>query len=152
MLVFTSAQLAQIFEHTQAEAPNEACGLLVGLDQRVTEVLPAANVASSPRVEYLMDPHDQIRHFQIMEDRGLELLGIYHSHPSSPAYPSPTDLFMAYYPEAVYAIISLLSDDKPVLRTFRMVDGLIKEVAFQVMPTAPFNKKDAHQFSESTKT
>jgi proteasome lid subunit RPN8/RPN11 len=151
MLVFTPAQVAQIFEHTQAEAPNEACGLLVGLERRVTKVLPAANVASSPRVEYLMDPHDQIRHFQVIEDQGLELLGIYHSHPSSPAYPSPTDLFMAYYPEVVYAIVSLPPDDKPILRTFRMVEGQISEVAFKVMPAAALNEKRADQFRESTK-
>ena len=151
MLVFTPAQVAQIFEHTQAEAPNEACGLLVGHNRRVTGVLPAANVAGSPRGEYLMDPHDQIRHFQVMEDQGLELLGIYHSHPTSEAYPSATDLSMAYYPEAVYAIISLLPDEAPILRTFRIVDGQISEVAFKVMPAVASNAKRVDQFSESDK-
>jgi proteasome lid subunit RPN8/RPN11 len=141
MLVFSAAQLAQLFAHTQAAAPNEACGLLVGHNRRVTEVLPAGNIASSPRVEYLMDPHDQIRHFQVIEDQGLELLGIYHSHPSSEAYPSATDLSMAYYPEAVYAIVSLLPDVAPTLRTFRIVDGQISEVAFKVLPAVASNAK-----------
>lgn len=133
-LILTEVQLAQIFVHTQTEAPNEACGLLAGLDQRVVHVLPAINVAESPTVEYLMDPHDQLRHFQTIEAQGLELLGIYHSHPNSPAYPSPTDLSMAYYPEAIYGIVSLLQSENPVLRTFRISDGRISEVAFKVAP------------------
>jgi proteasome lid subunit RPN8/RPN11 len=87
----------------------------------------------------MMDPHDQIRHFQAMEEQGLDLLGIYHSHPASQAYPSPTDLSMAYYPEAVYAIISLMQSRHPVLRTFRIVDGQVSEVAFQIMPSGAKN-------------
>ena len=135
MLTLTHTQLRQMFDHTEAEAPNEACGLLAGDAQHVTRVLPAKNVAKDPRVEYLMDPQDQILHFQAMEEQGLELLGIYHSHPVSPAYPSPTDLSMALYPEAVYAIVSLMEFNHPVLRTFCIVDGQIAEVPFQVMPS-----------------
>ncbi len=82
-----------------------------------------------------MDPHEQIRHFHMIEEQGLDLLGIYHSHPVSPAYPSPTDLSMAYYPEAVYAIVSLIQSDNPILRAFRMVDGQISEVTFQMVPS-----------------
>jgi proteasome lid subunit RPN8/RPN11 len=96
--------------------------------------LPAINIADNPTVEYLMEPHDQLRHFQAMEEAGLELLGIYHSHPSSPAYPSPTDLSMAYYPEAVYVIASLTQRESPVLRAFRILDGQISEVGFRVVP------------------
>jgi len=131
-LILTRAQFAQILAHTRAEAPNEACGLLAGTAGCVTHVLPATNVADNPRVEYLMDPHDQLRHFQVIEEQGLELLGIYHSHPSSPAYPSPTDLAMAYYPEAVYIIVSLMQSDRPTLRAFRIVEGQISEVDFQL--------------------
>jgi proteasome lid subunit RPN8/RPN11 len=135
MLTLTQAQLRQIFEHTQAEAPNEACGLLAGIAQHVIQVLPATNVARNPRVEYLMDPQSQIRHFQAIEEQGLELLGIYHSHPASPAYPSPTDLSMAFYPETVYAIVSLTENQSPVMRTFRIVDSQVEEVAFKVIPS-----------------
>ena len=124
----------QILEHTRAEAPNEACGLLAGRDQYVTHVLPATNVAEDPLVGYLMDPEDQLRHFHMIEEQALDLLGIYHSHPASGAYPSPTDLSMAYYPEAVYAIVSLMQSDHPVLRAFRIVDGQVSEVKFQMVP------------------
>ena len=136
-LILTRAQFTQILAHTRAEAPNEACGLLAGTAGRVTHVLPATNVADNPRIEYLMDPHDQLRHFRAIEEQGLELLGIYHSHPTSPAYPSPTDLAMAYYPEAVYIIVSLMRSDSPTLRAFRLVDGEVSEVDLRLAPAAP---------------
>lgn len=134
-LILSQAQFRQILKHARAEAPNEACGLLAGREGYVTQILPATNVAENPRVGYLMDPHDQIRYFQAIEEQGLDLLGIYHSHPVSPAYPSPTDLSMAYYPEAVYAIVSLMQSDNPILRAFHIVDGQISEVAFQISET-----------------
>jgi len=132
-LILSQAQFKRILEHARAEAPNEACGLLAGQEGYVTHVLPATNVAENPRVGYLMDPHDQIRHFQAIEEQDLDLLGIYHSHPVSEAYPSPTDLSMAYYPEAVYAIVSLMQSVNPILRAFRIVDGQISEVSFQMV-------------------
>jgi proteasome lid subunit RPN8/RPN11 len=137
-LILSQEHLKQILEHARAEAPSEACGLLAGLAGRVLHVLPAANIAPNPAVEYLMDPYDQLRHFQAMEEQGLELLGIYHSHPTSPAYPSPTDLSRAYYPEAVYSIVSLAPSEAPVLRAFRLVEGQISEVTFQVIPSETF--------------
>ena len=133
-LILSQELFQQILEHTRNEAPNEACGLLAGRDGHVTHVLPASNVAEDPQVKYLMDPQDQLDYFQTIDDMGLELLGIYHSHPASSAYPSPTDLSMAYYPEAVYAIVSLMQSDHPVLRAFRIVDGQVSEVKFQMVP------------------
>ena len=134
-LILSEEHFRRILEHARAEAPNEACGLLAGRDGHVTHVLPAANVAENPLVGYLIDPHDQIRHFHMIEEQGLDLLGIYHSHPVSQAYPSLTDLSMAYYPDAVYAIVSLTQSDNPNLRAFRMVDGQVSEVTLQVVPS-----------------
>jgi proteasome lid subunit RPN8/RPN11 len=138
-LILSQAHFRQILEHARVEAPNEACGLLAGREGHVAYVLPATNVAENPLVGYLMDPHDQIRHFQAIEEQGLDLLAIYHSHPVSQAYPSPTDLSMSYYPEVVYAIVSLMRSDHPVLRTFRIVDGQVSEVAFQMIPSEATN-------------
>ena len=140
----------QILEHTRAEAPNEACGLLAGRDQHVTHVLPAANVAENPLVGYLMDPEDQLRHFHMIEEQALDLLGIYHSHPASGAYPSPTDLSMAYYPEAVYAIVSLMQSDHPVLRAFRIVDGQVSEVKYQMVPPESKDGRASTPLREAT--
>jgi proteasome lid subunit RPN8/RPN11 len=148
-LILTEAQIEQIVAHTKAEAPKEACGMLVGTAGRVTQVLPAINVAENPAVEYLMDPHDQLRHFQAMEEQGLELLGIYHSHPASPAFPSATDLSMAYYPEAVYVIASLADSEKPVLRAFRIVDDQISEVSLKVVPIESADGQSTNLQSES---
>ncbi len=63
---------------------------------------------------------------QIDEQR-WELLGIYHSHTHTEAFPSPTDLELAFYPEAVYLIVSLQDPDRPVVRAFNIVDGEITE-------------------------
>jgi proteasome lid subunit RPN8/RPN11 len=134
-LSLTQKQLKKVLAHIRAEAPNEACGLLAGKGDRVTHVLPAQNVAEDPTVEYLMDPQEQLRHFQAIEEHELKLLAIYHSHPASTAYPSPTDLSRALYPEATYVIVSLLQSDDPVLRAFRMVDNEITEVGFEVIPS-----------------
>ena len=138
-LIMSQEHFRQILDHTRAESPNEACGLLAGRDGHVMHVLPAANVAENPRVGYLMDPHDQISHFYAIEEQDLDLLGIYHSHPASSAFPSVTDLSMAYYPEAVYAIISLVQDDSPVLRAFRMVEEEISEVIVRLEPATRTN-------------
>lgn len=143
-LIISQDHFRQILDHTRAESPNEACGLLAGRDGRVTHVLPAGNVAENPRVGYLMDPHDQISHFCAIEEQDLDLLGIYHSHPASLAYPSDTDLSMAYYPETVYAIISLVQDDSPILRAFRIINEEISEVIVRLEPPARTNDGPDH--------
>jgi len=94
----------QICSQADVHLPEEACGLLAGNDQRVQEVIPIPNILHSP-VRYRMDPTDQLRAFQQIEERGFELVGIFHSHPLGPNRPSDTDIAEAYYPESVYVII-----------------------------------------------
>ena len=60
---------------------------------------------------------------------GAEIVAIYHSHPESPAYPSATDVELAFWPEAVYLICSLADPSQPTIRAFRIRDGAIAEVA-----------------------
>lgn len=88
-----------------AYAPEEACGILAGRRREVLRIIPITNQLHSP-VRYLMEPHEQLKAFQLIEAQGLELLAIYHSHPQGPEGPSPTDIAEAYYPEAVYLIWS----------------------------------------------
>ncbi len=95
----------QMRSDVAAHAPEEACGLLAGLDREVLAFFPITNEVHSP-VRYVMEPHEQLKAFQDMEAQGWELLGIYHSHPRGPDRPSPTDIAEAYYPEAVYLIWS----------------------------------------------
>ncbi len=117
--------LEEIIAHARAEAPNECVGLLFGRDDRVERVWRGTNIHRSP-FSYQMDPAELLRAFREMEAMGLELVGIYHSHPAAPAYPSKTDVARAYYPEAVYVIVSL-QEDPPVIRAFRIQDGRVTE-------------------------
>lgn len=116
-----------IVEQARAEYPNEACGLLGGKDGVATKLSRMTNAERSP-VIYRMDPKEQLRVFNELDAEQLELVAIYHSHTRSPAYPSVTDVSLAYYPEAVYLIVSLAEPDAPDLRGFRIQDGKIFEV------------------------
>jgi proteasome lid subunit RPN8/RPN11 len=117
-------------EHARDEYPNECCGLLAGQGSQVTRLFRGQNVDGSP-FTYRMDPQEQLRLFKEIDEAGLELLGIYHSHIQSPAYPSRTDIAKAYYPDAMYVIVSLQpapgSGPGPEIRAFRIRDGLVTE-------------------------
>jgi proteasome lid subunit RPN8/RPN11 len=113
--------LDRMLAQAYAEAPNECCGLLLGRGASVEEVFPGRNIQMSPRV-YEMDPQDQLRAFRLMDERGWDLVGIYHSHPATEAYPSRTDQAKAFYPDARYVIISLADRGRPRVRAFRITD------------------------------
>ena len=119
----TRMQLEQILAQARAESPHECCGLLLGRGDAVEEVFPGRNVDETPRTRYVMDPQDQLRAFRLMDERGLGLVGIYHSHPQTEAYPSETDKSRALYPDARYMIVSLREPAAPNVRAFRLLDG-----------------------------
>ncbi|MGH2759788.1 MAG: Mov34/MPN/PAD-1 family protein [Actinomycetota bacterium] len=120
-----------IIDQARSEHPNEACGLLAGTNGEATKLYRMANAERSP-VIYRMDPAEQLRVFNDIEDQGLELVAIYHSHTRSPAYPSATDVQLAYYPEAVYLIVSLRDADSPALRGFQIHEGKVDEIELEV--------------------
>ncbi len=93
----------QMRSDVQTRSPQEACGLVGGLQRRALQVYPVINALHSP-VRYRMQPEEQVRIFLALEKHGWDLLAIYHSHPAGPGQPSPTDLAEAAYPEAVYLI------------------------------------------------
>lgn len=107
--------------------PDEACGLLAGPagTSRCTAFYPCRNAAESSRV-YTVDPKDHLRADRDAEARGLELIGVMHSHTHTEAYPSPTDVEQAPDPGWHYVIVSL-RQEAPVLRSYRIVDGTITE-------------------------
>ena len=92
-----------MLDHVQECLPEEACGLLAGGDGLVSEVLPVENIAHS-RVRYRMEPQAQVSGLLGIEEQGLQLLGIYHSHPSGPETPSVTDRAEVYDPEALVLV------------------------------------------------
>ncbi|MCC7106712.1 MAG: M67 family metallopeptidase [Chloroflexi bacterium] len=121
----TTAHRELVFDHALKERPNEACGLFGGLGNRAEVFYPVRNKEASP-IRYEVDPADLLRVFRDLERRGLELVGIVHSHVFSRAYPSQTDIRLAYYPDAFYLLISLMSET-PSLKAFRIVDGTVDE-------------------------
>jgi proteasome lid subunit RPN8/RPN11 len=120
-----------IIEQARSEHPNEACGLLAGNNGTVSKLYRMTNAERSP-VIYRMEPAEQLRVFNDIEGAGLDLVAIYHSHTRSPAYPSATDVSLAYYPEAVYLIVSLARAEAPDLRGFRITDGKVEEVPLEI--------------------
>ena len=103
--------------HARSEYPREACGLLRGREGRVTGFLAAHNVAQTPYQDYEVDAESLLRALT-WEDEGDELIAIYHSHPTSPAYPSAVDAGRAFYPDSVYLILSLQNRDAPQLQGY----------------------------------
>jgi proteasome lid subunit RPN8/RPN11 len=99
--------------------PNEGCGLLVGTREgHVREVVASANVADSAKV-YEIDPKVLLHTYRRAEDEGLDVIGVFHSHTHSVAFPSPTDVGQAPDPAWHYLLVSLR--DVPVeLRSFRI--------------------------------
>lgn len=82
----------------------------------------------TPTTRYVIDPREQLRAFRSIDAAGEELVGIYHSHPVSQPYPSPTDRAEAHYPDALYVMVSLRSGT-PELRAFRIgADHFVREV------------------------
>jgi len=127
MVELARADCDAIVAHAQDEYPNECCGLLAGSGGRVQQIYRMDNAEHSPAT-YRVDPRDLLRVFQELDGVGLELVGIYHSHTHSPAYPSPTDVRYAEgYPEAVHVIVSLADRTSPALRAFTITDGQIAD-------------------------
>src|SRR4029453_6598739 len=100
--------------HARTEYPNEACALLAGRDGSVERVYALPNAEASPTF-YVVEPRAQLRAMTEMDDLGLDLVGIFHSHVATEAYPSRTDIELAAYPDAVYLILSLADQEAPVL-------------------------------------
>jgi proteasome lid subunit RPN8/RPN11 len=129
-LELPKAVVTAIVGHARDEYPNECCGLLAGRGTRVERLFRGQNVDRSPYT-YRLDPQEQLQFFKAIEAEGLDLLGIYHSHTQSPAYPSQTDVARAFYPDAVYVIVSLRSPTtdpgSPEIRAFRIRDGQVTE-------------------------
>lgn len=128
-----------IVAHARAEYPNEACGLIAGTAPAAeggvaTAWHPARNRAASP-LRYDIHPDDLLRVSLAVDDAGQVIWGIVHSHVRSPARPSPTDVGLAFYPDALYLLVSLAEAEadpatgSPSLRAWRIVDGAVFEVA-----------------------
>ena len=118
----------RLIAHAREEAPHECCGYLRVTDGVVEEVFRAVNERHSP-YGYELDP-ESLFAVNDLDDEGFEV-GVYHSHPRSPAEPSQTDINLARYPRWTYWIVSL-SGDEPQVRAWRIADGRVDEEAVEV--------------------
>jgi proteasome lid subunit RPN8/RPN11 len=122
----------EVVAHAQAEAPNECCGMIAAGDGRAVAVHRARNAARSPRLRYEMDHKQQHDIFMAIDDAGLEIGAIYHSHPRTEPVPSPTDVNLAkWWPDPLYVIVGL-GNETPEVRAWRIVDGSVTEVELEV--------------------
>ncbi len=129
-LTLTKEQLQKMIAHVDSLSPLEACGLLAGQDSKVEAVLAVTNQAQS-RTRYVMDPIEQLNAFEQIESSGLDLIGIFHSHPTGPETVSPTDIAQAAY-AVVYVILARV-ENLWSARGFWIEDGAFREVALQVL-------------------
>lgn len=116
--------------HAASCLPLEGCGLLAGKHGRVEKMLGVKNQAQS-EVRFVMDPYEQLKAFEWIEASGLELLGIFHSHPAGPETASPADIAEAAY-EVVQVILSP-GGEEWVTRGFWIQAGAAVEVELQIL-------------------
>jgi proteasome lid subunit RPN8/RPN11 len=139
-LVFPEALRQELIEHAQEGNPDEVCGMLAGRDGRVEHVFRVRNTADEVTadsgvfrdratgiaapgrraVHYYMDPRDQLRVYNAIDELGLDLIGYYHSHTHSEARPSPTDIRLATDLASVYVLVSLSDHTHPPVRAWRI--------------------------------
>ena len=120
------ATLEALVAHARSDFPYEVCGLLAGEGGQVRAHYAIPNAERS-MTYYAMDSRALLAAMRAMEDRDWELLAIYHSHTHTEAFPSPTDVELAFYPEAVYLIVSLQDAEAPVIRGFDILEGRVTE-------------------------
>jgi proteasome lid subunit RPN8/RPN11 len=121
----------EIVAHARADAPNECCGMIATRDGEAVTVYRAANAAASP-LRYEIDGAEQFRIQMAIDDAGLDLGAIYHSHTRSSPLPSQTDINLAFYPDALYIIVGLAGDAAEV-RAWRIRDGQVDEAELEVV-------------------
>ena len=126
MLYLDQKYAREMVAHALDDDPNECCGILAGSDGEIRSLYRMVNVEASP-YRYRMDPKELLNVYREIDDRGWEIIAIYHSHTHSEAYPSATDVRLATWPEAFYILISLLQRDNPPIRAFRIEGGEVTE-------------------------
>ena len=137
-VVLPGAIRSAIIADARAAYPNESCGLIIGSGPAATGGValryePTRNKAASP-YRYEIDPDDLYRLTVATDDADEVFWGIVHSHTHTPAVPSPTDIGLAFYPDALYLLVSLSETEadsttgEPGVRAWRILDGLVHEI------------------------
>jgi proteasome lid subunit RPN8/RPN11 len=132
----------EMIQHAVDDLPNECCGIITGKDGEAVRLYRTRNVEASP-FRYNIDPRDLLKIEREMDDEGLQVLVIYHSHVASEAYPSQTDIRLSQwpgtdppldiYPGAYYVLVSLQDRENPVVRGYTITGGNVEEVELQAV-------------------
>lgn len=127
----------KILDHAKKEAPDEACGLIAGIDhedgsREIQKVYLLTNLDHSNE-HFSLDPKEQLKAVQDMRKNGMKPLGNWHSHPESPSRSSQEDIRLAFDSRASYLILSLMDEDQPVLNSFHVENGVSTKEDLQVV-------------------
>lgn len=107
-----------VIAHAVQDTPDECCGLLVGHSLLIDEAVRTTNLERGP-TRYRVHPAEHLALVKRLRGTGREVVGAYHSHPTTPAIPSVSDVREAFDPEFVYLIVSL-EGPEPELRAWRI--------------------------------
>jgi proteasome lid subunit RPN8/RPN11 len=124
----TSAVIGEMIAHAREDAPNECCGLLLGVGGRIDECVRTRNVLASP-TRYRINPAEHFEALRRVRGTGRAVVAAYHSHVATGAEPSPRDIAEAHDPDLLYVIVSLRDAARPVVRGYRIRDGVVEGVA-----------------------
>jgi proteasome lid subunit RPN8/RPN11 len=130
-ITITDVVRSELEGHALEAQPAECCGLLSGENGLITDLHRLRNTAEKPETRYFASPEDLFNAMKRIRESGQKLLGVYHSHPRTPAYPSASDVEMAFYPEATYFIVSL--EPRVETRAFRIDGSGIEEFEVSVV-------------------
>jgi [CysO sulfur-carrier protein]-S-L-cysteine hydrolase len=125
--------LTQLTEQVRRELQQECCGLLAGRDGTITRVLAAINSAEDKTKSYEIAPEELFRLMRKIRAAGLELMGIYHSHPNGNNEPSQRDIERAYYPDVAHFILSPRPNASRPVRAFAIGDGRATELEIRAL-------------------
>jgi len=128
-LELSNSLLQEMIAYVEQHAPLEACGALAGKAARAEKMIGVLNQAQSP-VRFVMDPYEQLHAFDWIDSHGLDLVGIFHSHPTGPETVSPTDILEAAY--AVVHVVLSRTGSQWKARGFWIEDGKASEVTLQI--------------------
>lgn len=154
MLTIDSAIVRAIVAHARRDHPDEACGVVAGpagsdTPARLIEMVNAARSMTF----YEFDSMEQLKVWREMDDHDEEPVVIYHSHTETEAYPSRTDISFAGEPNAHYLLVSTENAEIAVVRSFRIVDGVVTEEPInEVGATVDENAVQSYMFGQSPAT
>jgi proteasome lid subunit RPN8/RPN11 len=137
VLRISQAYVDAIVAHARRDFPDEACGIIAGPEgsDLAARLVPMTNVDRSPTF-FRFDPAEQLELYQEMDAAAEEIVVVYHSHTSTEAYPSRTDIAYAAEPQAHYLLVSVAetgADEGPAeVRSYRIVDGVVSEEEIEI--------------------